>query len=139
MPVFFLAKFEDILFIWLTTQDLPARVAVTGRVTTSHLIWVRELEFPAVACPADEGLARLVGQQLQKKLPQLDGAAACRAEGREGARLENTTVVGVDTAWGVNFTELSCVVLIDSITLHLCWKHCVLGTFSRLKHVALTL
>lgn len=98
--LFFLAKFEDILFIWLTTQDLPARVAVTGRVTTSHLIWVRELEFPAVACPADEGLAGLVGQQLQKKLPQLDGAAACRADGREGACLEGTTVVGVDTARG---------------------------------------
>lgn len=45
-------------------------------VTTPHLIWVRELELPAVACPADEGLARLVGQQLQEKLPQLDGATA---------------------------------------------------------------
>lgn len=79
--------FEDILF-WLTTQDLPPRVAVTARVTTSHLIWVRELEFPAVACPADEGLARLVGQQLQKELPQLDWATACRTHGRRGAHLE---------------------------------------------------
>lgn len=59
---------------------------VTSGVTTSHLIWVRKLELPAVACPADEGLARLVGQQLQKKLPQLDGAAACRTDGREGVR-----------------------------------------------------
>lgn len=89
---FYSSKFEDILFIWLTTKDLPARVAVTGGVTTSHLIWVRELEFPAVACPADEGLARLVGQQLQKKLPQLDGAAACRADGREGARLKTKAI-----------------------------------------------
>lgn len=53
----FLAKYEDILFIWLTTQDLPARVTVTYGVKTSHLIWVREFEFPAIACPADEGLA----------------------------------------------------------------------------------
>lgn len=75
---------------------------MASSVTTSHLIWVRKLELPAVACPADEGLARLVGQQLQKKLPQLDGAAACRTDGtgREGVDLENKlVVVGVDTAW----------------------------------------
>lgn len=68
------------MFIWPSAQDLPARVAVTGGVAAPHLIWVGELEFPAVACPADEGLARLVGQQLQEKLPQLDRAAACRTE-----------------------------------------------------------
>lgn len=81
----FLAKYEDILFIWLTTQDLPARVTVTCGVKTSHLIWVREFEFPAIPCPADEGLAWLVSQQLQKELPQLDGATACKTDGREGA------------------------------------------------------
>lgn len=75
-----LTQLEDVLFIWLTNQDLPARVTVTGRAMTSHLIRVRELEFPAVACPADEGLARLVSQELQKELPQLDRAAACRTE-----------------------------------------------------------
>lgn len=73
-------KLRDVLFIWPSAQDLPARVAVTGGVAAPHLIWVGELEFPAVACPADEGLARLVGQQLQEKLPQLDRAAACRTE-----------------------------------------------------------
>lgn len=78
----FLRQLEDVLFIWLTNQDLPARATVTGRVATSHLIRVRELEFPAVACPADEGLARLVGQELQEELPQLDWATACRTEGR---------------------------------------------------------
>lgn len=55
---------------------------VTNRVTASHLIWVRELKLPAVACPADEGLAGLVGQQLQEKLPQLDGATACGTDVR---------------------------------------------------------
>lgn len=72
------------MFIWPSAQDLPARAAVTGGVAAPHLIWVGELEFPAVAGPADEGLARLVGQQLQEKLPQLDRAAACRTEEGEG-------------------------------------------------------
>lgn len=85
---------------------------MTSGVTASHLIWVRKLELPAIACPADEGLARLVGQQLQKKLPQLDGAAACRTDGRgrEGVHVflkkyiytEKTHVVGVDTGWCVD-------------------------------------
>ena len=41
-----------------------------------HLIRIRELELPAVAGPGDELLARLVGQQLQQELPQLDRARA---------------------------------------------------------------
>lgn len=76
------------MFIWLTNQDLPACVTVTGRVMTSHLIRVRELEFPAVACPADEGLARLVSQELQEELPQLDWTTACRTMGKNGTYLE---------------------------------------------------
>lgn len=86
---------------------------MTSGVTTSHLIWVRKLELPAVACPADEGLARLVGQQLQEKLPQLDGAAACRTDGREGVHLKTMVftlrrhiVGGVDTGWWVDFIRL---------------------------------
>lgn len=74
------------MIIWPSAQDLPARVAVSGGVATPHLIWVGQLEFPAVACPADEGLARLVGQQLQEKLPQLDGAAACGREREDEER-----------------------------------------------------
>ena len=41
-----------------------------------HLIRIRELELPAVAGPRYELLARLVGQQLQQELPQLDRARA---------------------------------------------------------------
>lgn len=88
----FLTQLEDVLFIWLTNQDLPARVTVTGGVMTSHLIGVRELEFPAVACPADEGLARLIGQELQEELPQLDRTTACTTVGKEGAYLEMKVV-----------------------------------------------
>lgn len=84
----FLTQLEDVLFIWLTHQDLPASVPVTSRVVTSHLIGVRELEFPAVACPADEGLARLVGQKLQEELPQLDWTTPCTTVGKEGMDLE---------------------------------------------------
>lgn len=43
----------------------------------SHLIRVGEFEFPAVAGPADDVLTGGVSQQLQKKLPQLNGAAPC--------------------------------------------------------------
>jgi len=58
-----------------------------GRVATSHLIGVGELELPAVARPADEGLAGLVRQELQEKLPQLDGAAACGVQEGDGGVL----------------------------------------------------
>ena len=54
---------------------------------TSHLIRVGELELPAVARPTDEGLAGLVRQELQEKLPQLDGTAACGAQGGDGRGL----------------------------------------------------
>ena len=37
-----------------------------------HLVRIRHLELPAVARPADEGLAGLVRQELQQELPQLD-------------------------------------------------------------------
>ena len=41
-----------------------------------HLVRVAQLELPAVAGPRYELLARLVGQQLQQELPQLDRARA---------------------------------------------------------------
>lgn len=47
--------------------------SIPGR---SHLVWVGKFEFPAVARPADEGLAGLVGEQFQQELPQLDGSTA---------------------------------------------------------------
>lgn len=43
---------------------------------TPHLIRVGKLELPAVSSPADEGLAGFVRQELQQKLPELDGSAA---------------------------------------------------------------
>jgi hypothetical protein len=42
-----------------------------------HLIWVGKFKLPAVTGPADEMLTSSVGQQLQQKLPQLDGTRAC--------------------------------------------------------------
>jgi len=44
-----------------------------------HLVRVGHLELPAVAGPDDEVLARLVRQQLQQELPQLDGSRSCEA------------------------------------------------------------
>ena len=49
-----------------------------------HLVGVRHLELPAVASPPDEVLARLVRQQLQQELPQLDGTRTGEA-GAHGA------------------------------------------------------
>lgn len=49
-----------------------------------HLVRVGELELPAVARPRDEALARLVREQLEQELPQLDGARA--GEARPAAR-----------------------------------------------------
>ena len=46
------------------------------RFFSCHLIRISELELPAVAGPRYELLARLVGQQLQQELPQLDRARA---------------------------------------------------------------
>ena len=71
----------------------------SAEVVTSHLIRVGELELPAVARPTDEGLAGLVRQELQKKLPQLDGTAACGAQGGDGRVLGSmeSGMVLVDT------------------------------------------
>ena len=46
---------------------------------STHLIGIDHLELPAVAGPGDEGLTRLVAEQLQEELPELDGAG-----GRDG-------------------------------------------------------
>lgn len=43
---------------------------------TSYFVRVGQLELPAVSCPADESLARLVCEKFQEKLPQLDGATS---------------------------------------------------------------
>lgn len=42
----------------------------------AHLIRVRKFELPAVSGPADERLAGFVRQELQQKLPELDGSTA---------------------------------------------------------------
>ena len=42
----------------------------------TNLIWVGELELPAVPGPGDELLAGLVRQQLQQELPKLDRTRA---------------------------------------------------------------
>lgn len=58
-----------VIHFWFVLPDAPS---------AGHLVRVRKFEFPAVACPGDESLARLVRQQLQQELPQLDRAAACQ-------------------------------------------------------------
>ena len=62
-------------------------VLVCVCVLGSHLIWVGELELPSVSRPADEGLTGLIGQELQEKLPQLDGSAACKQTQMDTQRL----------------------------------------------------
>jgi len=37
-----------------------------------HLVWIDQFELPTIARPADEGLARLFSEELEKELPQLD-------------------------------------------------------------------
>lgn len=45
----------------------------------THLIGIGQLELPAIACPRDEALTRLVQQQLQQELPELYGSRAREA------------------------------------------------------------
>lgn len=57
---------DDILVIVVTQATaqlliIHLRLVFSFAPPSSNLIWVRKLELPAVACPADEGLARLVG------------------------------------------------------------------------------
>lgn len=49
--------------------------------SSSNLIRVNHLELPSLASPAAEVLARLVRQQLQDELPQLDGSRGCQGGG----------------------------------------------------------
>ncbi len=41
-----------------------------------YLVWIGELELPAVSGPGDDVLQGPVRQQLQQELPQLDGACS---------------------------------------------------------------
>jgi len=54
-----------IVHFWLVLPDAPP---------PRHLVRVYHLELPAIARPGNEALARLVREQLQQELPQLDGS-----------------------------------------------------------------
>lgn len=49
------------------------RLVLTNSPTTGHLVRIRQLEFPAIAGPRDEALARFVRKEFQQKLPELNG------------------------------------------------------------------
>ena len=53
-----------IVHLWFVLPQPPS---------PGHLIWIRQFELPAISSPGDEVLTRLVCQQLQQELPQLDG------------------------------------------------------------------
>lgn len=50
---------------------------------STYLIRIRQLELPAVTCPADEGLTGFVREQLKQKLPELDGSTTCESRKNE--------------------------------------------------------
>lgn len=75
---------DDVLVVVVAQAAAELLVVHLGLVLpdappTSYFVRVGELELPAVACPRDEPLAGLVGEQFEEELPQLDGAAACNS------------------------------------------------------------
>lgn len=74
---------DDVLVVVVTQAAAELLVVHLGLVLPlapppGDLVGVREFELPAVPGPADDLLARLVGQEFEQKLPQLDGTAAYR-------------------------------------------------------------
>ena len=73
---------NDVLVVVVTQTSRQLLIVHLGLVfadapSSCHLIRVRELELPAVTCPRDEVLTRLVRQLLQQELPQLDWSTPC--------------------------------------------------------------
>ena len=54
-----------IIHLWLVFPDSPS---------PGHFVGISHFEFPTIACPGDEMLATLVGEELKQKLPQLNWA-----------------------------------------------------------------
>ena len=72
---------NDILVVVVAQPATEFLVVHLGLVlayapATRHLVRIGQLEFPAVAGPRNEALAVLVGEQLQKELPQLNWTRA---------------------------------------------------------------
>lgn len=71
---------DDVLVVVVAQAAAELLVVHLGLVlalapATRDLVRVRELELPAIAGPADDVLARLVSEELQEELPELDGTA----------------------------------------------------------------
>ena len=76
---------DDVLVVVVAQAATQLLVVHLGLVLADapaarDLVWVRQLELPAVPRPADEVLARLVRQQLKEELPQLNWATSCQRE-----------------------------------------------------------
>ena len=77
--VSFSGCFQDNVLVIIISQS-PGQLLVIhlGLVfpdapSPGHLVRVHHLELPAVPGPGDEALTRLVCEELQQELPQLDG------------------------------------------------------------------
>jgi hypothetical protein len=93
------------------TQFLVVHFGLVFAVAPSarDLVGVGQLVLPSVARPADEVLTRLVGEQLQQELPQLDGTAPCRnVRGVEFTRTRwNKNILAIKRS--LQKREMSCV------------------------------
>ena len=64
-----------IIHLWFIFPHSPSH---------GDLIWVIHLELPSVPCPGDDVDTRLVCEELQQELPQLDGPGPGEAGARAG-------------------------------------------------------
>lgn len=77
---------DDVLVVVIAQAATQLLVVHLGLVlpdapAPSDLVRVDQLELPAVSSPADDRLARLLAQQLEQEVPELDGSAACQHGG----------------------------------------------------------
>ena len=73
---------DDVLVVVVAETSAQFLVVHLGLVLprappTGHLLGVNQLELPLAAGPGYAILAVTIRQQLEEKLPQLDGAGAC--------------------------------------------------------------
>ena len=72
---------DDVLVVVISERPRQFLVVHLGLVlpvapSRGHLVRVDHLELPPVPGPGNEVLARFVREQLEKKLPELDGTGA---------------------------------------------------------------
>ena len=81
------------------TPFLTIFALILNILKTIYLVWFGHFELPSVSSPRNEALVRLVGEQFQKKLPQLNRSARWRHDTIAGPFVNNRRSFRWNARW----------------------------------------